>query len=86
MAYKDKMKIARATRRAVDSYPSGLCFSMPGGRPILVNKKMNELIFRLTGHTVIESNAVWEELTLGNVQEGCQSLTDVSWLCGVGSN
>lgn len=86
MADKDKMKIAKATRRAVDSYPSGLCFSMPGGRPILVNKKMNDLVFRLTGHTVIESNAVWEELLQGDVQENCQSLKDVSWLCGIGNS
>lgn len=85
MASKDKVWIAKATRKAVDSYPGGLCFSLPGGRPILVNKKMNELIYSLTGHTVIESDTVWDELARDEIQAGCQNLKDVEWLREAGS-
>ena len=67
MKKSNKQQIARATRQAIDSYPGGLCFSTPGGRPILVNMQMNSLICELTGHTLMECNATWEEMRLGRV-------------------
>jgi hypothetical protein len=47
-----KNKLPQAIREAVDYCPGGLCFSMPDGRPILVNIQMNRLCAALTGHTV----------------------------------
>lgn len=46
-------------REAIDNYPGGLCFASPDGRPILANKKINELCFALTGHTIMNANEDW---------------------------
>lgn len=80
MKSRNKVQLAQATKKAVDSYPGGICFSMPGGRPILVNKTMNRLIFTLTGHILLEGNATWDELSQGQVAKNCNSLKDVGWL------
>jgi Signal transduction histidine kinase len=55
-------KIPQIIREAVNTYPGGLCFAMPDGRPILVNQKMNELILALTGHTILNAKSTWQEL------------------------
>jgi signal transduction histidine kinase len=57
-----KLHPTRAIREAIDFYPGGLCFSAMDGRPILVNKTMNALIFRLTGSTVMNANTMWDDL------------------------
>lgn len=69
-----KTSIPQAIREAIDSYPEGLCFSMPDGRPVLVNRRMNELIVALTGHTVLDAEAVWEELGGLSPANGCAAL------------
>lgn len=61
----------QAIREAIDFYPGGLCFSMPDGRPILVNRQMNALVSRLTGHTVLDADAVWRELCALPAKDGC---------------
>lgn len=71
--------IARAIRESIDSYPGGLCFSTREGRPILVNARMNELAFRLTGHTVVDACASWEEWEAGPLRPGCARLEE-PWL------
>ena len=53
---------AKMIKKAIDSYPGGICFSTLDGRVILVNKKMNQLILELTGHTILNAKAAWEEL------------------------
>jgi hypothetical protein len=55
-------RIPQGIREAMDSCPGGLCFSMPDGRPILVNRQMNRLSALLTGHTVLDAEALWAEL------------------------
>lgn len=55
-------RIPQGIRQAMDSCPGGLCFSMPDGRPILVNRQMNRLSALLTGHTVLDAEALWAEL------------------------
>lgn len=59
---------AQAIREAIDFYPGGLCFAMPDGRPILVNRRMNELAYILTGHTVMDAGEIWAEL--GSLPDG----------------
>ncbi len=51
-----------AIKRAIDSYPGGICFSTPDGRVILVNNKLNDLVLEITGHTVLNAETVWDEL------------------------
>ena len=51
------------TEKATDSlYPDGICFAAAGGRPILSNRKINEICYKLTGHTVTNADRMWEEL------------------------
>ena len=54
---------AKMIKKAIDSYPGGICFSALDGRVILVNEKMNKLALELTGHTILNAKAAWEELT-----------------------
>lgn len=59
---KERYRTIRLIREAIDTYPDGICFAAAGGRPILANRKMNEVCSRLTGHTVTNADAMWEEL------------------------
>ena len=43
---------AKMIKKAIDSYPGGICFSALDGRVILVNEKMNKLMLELTGYTM----------------------------------
>ena len=38
-----KKTSAKMIKKAIDSYPGGICFSALDGRVILVNEKMNQL-------------------------------------------
>jgi hypothetical protein len=69
-----KNKLPQAIREAVDYCPGGLCFSMPDGRPILVNIQMNRLCAALTGHTVMDAEAMWTELCDLPDRGGCKRL------------
>lgn len=71
--------MSRSIKEAIDSYPGGLCFSTPAGKPILVNQQMNALISVITGHTVIEANSVWSELENFRSREDCKRL-DRLWM------
>ena len=57
-----KKPSAKMIKKAIDSYPGGICFSALDGRVILVNKKMNKLVLELTGHTILNAKVTWEEL------------------------
>lgn len=62
-----KDKTNQVIKRAIDSYPGGLCFSAPDGRVILSNQKMNDLLLKLTGHTMLNAEVAWEELSCVSV-------------------
>ena len=66
-------------KKAIDSYPGGICFSALDGRVILVNEKMNQLVLELTGHTILNEKAAWEELTNFANNDKAEKLTQ-SWL------
>ncbi len=59
---KERRLVSRTIRRAIDTYPDGICFAAPGGRPILVNKAINNVYHALTGHTVTNADEMWEKL------------------------
>ena len=70
---------AKMIKRAIDSYPGGICFSALDGRVILVNEKMNQLALELTGHTILNAKVAWEELTNFANDGKAEKLTQ-SWL------
>lgn len=70
---------AKMIKKAIDSYPGGICFSALDGRVILVNEKMNKLALELTGHTILNAKATWEKLTNFANNGKAEKLTQ-SWL------
>ena len=70
---------AKMIKKAIDSYPGGICFSALDGRVILVNEKMNKLMLELTGHTILNAKVAWEELT-NFANNGKAEKLDQSWL------
>lgn len=74
-----KKTSAKMIKKAIDSYPGGICFSVPDGRIILVNEKMNGLVLELTGHTILNAKATWEELKNFTGKDKVKKL-DQSWL------
>lgn len=79
LTYRQQLLPSRSIRETVDYLPSGLCFSTPSGRPVLVNYKMNDLIYRLTGHTMMNMNIAWEELRQLDSANGNVKLNNL-WL------
>lgn len=57
-----RYRTSHMIRRAIDSYPDGICFARENGRVVLANKTMNDVCARLTGHTVTNAAAMWREL------------------------
>ena len=70
---------AKMIKKAIDSYPGGICFSALDGRVILVNEKMNQLVLELTGHTILNAKTAWEELENFANNRKAEKL-DQSWL------
>lgn len=74
-----KKTSAKMIKKAIDSYPGGICFSALDGRVILVNEKMNGLVLELTGHTILNAKVTWEELKNFTGKDKVKKL-DQSWL------
>ena len=70
---------AKMIKKAIDSYPGGICFSALDWRVILVNEKMNKLALELTGHTILNAKAAWDELAHFANNGKAEKLTQ-SWL------
>ena len=68
--------IPRAIRETIDHLPGGICFSTPGGNPVLTNYRMNELVFLLTDSTIMNVLTTWEELLNAGLINGCIKLDD----------
>ena len=74
-----KKTSAKMIKKAIDSYPGGICFSALDGRVILVNEKMNQLILELIGHTILNAKVAWEELA-NFANNGKAEKLNQSWL------
>lgn len=74
-----KKTSAKMIKKAIDSYPGGICFSALDGRVILVNEKMNRLVLELTGHTILNAKVTWEKLTSFTNNSKAEKL-EQSWL------
>jgi len=62
MRIGERLHTALLIREAINTYPDGICFATAGGRPILANRKINDVCYSLTGHTVVNAKRMWEEL------------------------
>lgn len=74
-----KKTSAKMIKKAIDSYPGGICFSALDGRVILVNEKMNQLMLELTGHMILNAKVAWEELA-NFANNGKAEKLNQSWL------
>ena len=68
----------QSIRETIDFLPGGICFAAPNGKPILTNRRMNELIYMLNNRTVLDVHAVWEELQHIDAINGCEKLEKLS--------
>lgn len=59
---KERYRTSRMIRNAINTYPDGICFAAADGRPILANKKINDICYALTGYTITNATAMWQEL------------------------
>lgn len=60
---------SKLIRNAIDTYPGGICFAALDGRPILVNRKMNEICYELTGATITNAKSMWQELMQQSIHQ-----------------
>ena len=59
---------ATSIKEAVDALPTGLCFSLPEGLPLLVNEKMDKLSKELLGKPLLNAKDAWEALASESVK------------------
>ena len=71
---RQNLLTVQSIRETIDHLPGGICFSAPSGVPIMTNYKMNELIYKLTSHTVMNARATWLELCQYKSYNGCVKL------------
>lgn len=76
-AHSRQLLITQSVRETVNYLPGGICFATPGGKPILTNYRMNDLIYRLTEHTIINTQTTWEELRHTDFENGCVRLENI---------
>ena len=69
-AHSGNLLTSQSIRETIDYLPSGISLSAPNGKPILTNYRMNQLVYQLTGHTIINARAVWEELSQAGNKNG----------------
>ena len=64
---KERREItAMSIKEAADSLPSGLCYYLPGGRIVLVNRAMESLCLRLTGRRPVNGEQLRAHLFSGS--------------------
>lgn len=63
-----------SVRQSMDHLPVALCYSWAGGLPKLVNRKMELLCRAITGASLLNGDAFWNDLCIGWVQPDCQSI------------
>ena len=55
-----------SVKEALDALPTGLCYALPVGLPLLVNEKMDELAMSLLGKPIQDARKTWELLEGGS--------------------
>ena len=69
--------LPRSVRESIDYLPGGICFSTPDGRPVLSNYIINDVVYRLTGHTVLNAQLTWQELQKLDLAKGLPKLDNL---------
>ena len=70
-----KMRLQKnMIKKALDDYPGGICLSMTDGRPLLVNKAMNDLALIIVGKTILNSLEFWKKLSEAGSHEGVEEV------------
>ena len=71
-----KRKLPRgAIKESVDNLPSGLCFALPSGMPMLVNRIMYNLSLAIDGRSLQNAEEFWHTLTEGALQNGAERVS-----------
>ena len=78
---RERYRMSRAIRSAIDSYPDGICFAAADGRPILANKTINSVCYELTGHTVTNADSMWQDLESRALPREAEEPTQDILLC-----
>lgn len=69
--WKNSHITQQSIKESIDMIPTGLCYYLSGGMPILVNHKMTELCLAITGQEVLNAEQFWNKLlevsTDGNI-------------------
>ena len=71
-----RTELTKLIRRAIDTLPDGINFSTESGRAILSNTTMNDLMYLLTGNTIVDADHSWNELVNTEKRNGCVKLHD----------
>lgn len=74
---KERYRTFKMIRNAIDTYPDGICFAAADGRPILANKKINDVCCELTGHTITNAAEMWQTLSAGAISQSHEKLKEV---------
>ncbi|MCL2125973.1 MAG: hypothetical protein FWH33_08315 [Oscillospiraceae bacterium] len=77
--HRNSLLSPQTIRETIDNLPGGLSISTVRGKPILTNRRMNELVYAILGHTVLNVLSVWGELAQGDGGGGCMRLED-AWM------
>ena len=61
-----------AIKESIDNLPAGLCFSLPSGMPLLINRVMYNLSLVIDGRSLQNAEDFWHTLAEGRFQNGAE--------------
>lgn len=76
--YRKNSVSSLSIKESFDHLPTGLCFSKANGTVQLLNHKMNELGYIMTGKEILNANTFWKALINGDVLPGIQKISEDS--------
>ncbi len=74
--YRKNTVSTASIKEGFDFLPTGLCFYKPNGTVQLVNHKMNELSYIITGEELQNANLFWQVLCSGEVSSGVHRISE----------
>ena len=64
-----------AVKESIDNLPAGLCFSLPSGMPLLINRVMYNLSLAIDGQSLQNAEGFWRTLTEGEIKNGAEAVS-----------
>lgn len=58
-----------SVKEAMDNLPTGICFTLPNGMPLLVNRRMGRIARACTGEDIRNGDYFWKALTEGSIRD-----------------